>query len=732
MVKNLSIFFPLYNEEGNVREDVKKAVKVLEELNLEYEIILIDDGSKDKTGEIAEQIAKENPRVRVIHHQKNLGYGEALKSGFYNAKYDTIVYTDGDGQFDFSEVDKFLEKISDLPAGRQGHDLVIGYRIKRKDPFFRILFKRGWKLSLLTFFGLTFKDVDCGFKMVRRKVLEKIPRLESTRGAMINAELVIKAKKYGFKVGQVGVNHYPRLSGKPTGASLKVITRSYLDLLKLWWKLKDQKSLFVVLVLILILASFLRFYRLDEYMTFLGDEGRDAIIVKDIITFKNFPLIGPPTSVGNIYLGPLYYYMMAASMVFTLSPVAAAGMDALIGVLTVYLIYYLSKAWFGKVSGLIAAYLYAISPVTIIYSRSSWNPNPTPFFSLLAILGLYKARTSGNYLWLILTGICAAAALQMHYLALILLPILGVSWIKELLYLKRLTEGKFFWRGTILGIISFLLLMSPLLIFDLKHDFLNYKAVTSLLTNRESVGFNILETLSKIAPIYNNNLVGRYITGEVLILTPAISILILLPIFWTGILMYRKKDFNWGLWMLNNWLLIGILGLTFYKNEIYDHYLNFLNPAPFLLLGSLISFNFGKYKKWILTGMVILVSVLTIVNFDKSPLKDPPNNQLKRTQEVARFIIAQSQNRSFNFALLAQNNYDSAYQFYLDQYGHKPKKLPLEKTSQLFVVCEDKVCDPIYSPKYEIAAFGWTLVEKRWEVNGLTVYKLVQNPKEFQ
>ena len=354
---------------------VKKAIDVLEKLKLEYEIILVNDGSTDGTKEKTEKLAKENPRIKAINHPKNLGYGEALKSGFYNAKYDTIVYTDGDGQFDFSEVTKFLEKIKD-------YDLVIGYRIKRQDPFFRILFNKGWKLSLLAFFGLTLKDVDCGFKMIRKSVLEKIPHLESSRGAMINAELAIKAKKYGFKVTQTGVNHYPRLSGKPTGAGIKVIVKSFLDLLRLWWKLKDQKILFIALVGVLALAAFLRFYKIEEYMIFLGDEGRDAIIVKDMIDKWHFPLIGPPTSVGNIYLGPLYYYMMLPPMVLTnFNPVSASVMVAMIGVATVFLVYYLGKTWFGRGAGLLAAYLYAISPVTINYSRFSRNPNPTFFYS---------------------------------------------------------------------------------------------------------------------------------------------------------------------------------------------------------------------------------------------------------------------------------------------------------------------------------------------------------------
>lgn len=723
MIKNLSVFFPLFNEEGNVEATVKKAVDVLEKLKLEYEIILVNDGSTDGTKTVAEQLSRANPRIRVINHQKNLGYGEALKSGFYNAKYDTIVYTDGDGQFDFSEVTKFLEKIED-------YDLVLGYRIKRQDPFFRIVFKKGWKLSLWIMFGLTLKDVDCGFKMVKKEVLQKIPRLESQRGAMINAELAISTQKAGFKITQLGVNHYPRLSGKPTGASLKVIFKSFLDLVRLWWKFKQQKQLFILLVGILILAAFLRFYKIEDYMLFLGDEGRDALIVREIVEGRHFPLIGPPTSVGNIYLGPLYYYMMAVPMfIFNLNPLSAAGMNALIGVLTVYLIYILGNLWFGREAGLVSAFLYAISPVTINYSRFSWNPNSTPFFALLAILGLSKAHYSKDYRWLILTGVAAAAALQMHYLALILIPVLAVGWIK--LYARSIDKGSFFGGATFLSILAFLLLMSPLLIFDLRHNFLNLKAVSALFFGSESaLEFNIFDNLNKIVPIYNFSLVGRHLSGENPFLTPAVSLLILTPLFYTGYLIYKKRPFNYGLWVLNNWLLLGLLGLTFYKQEIFDHYLGFLNPVPFLLFGSLISFKLPgtNLKKIYLLFIIVLTMILSVVNFQKNPLQYPPNKQLERSQKVAKFVIEKSGEEDFNFALLSENNYDSAYVFYLEKYGHKPKIVPQEKTEQLFVVCEDQFCDPTHNAKYEVAAFGMSKIDWMEEFSGVKIYRLIPNP----
>jgi len=229
-IKSLSVFFPCYNEAGNIENTTEKAIKILNDLKIEYEILIINDGSTDTTLKVAKNLENKYPQVKVID-QPNGGSGMALRAGFENSQYDTIVYNDGDGQFDFSEVSKFIEQLS-------SSDLIIGYRISRQDPFFRLLFAKGWALALFLFFGLNLKDVDCGFKMVKKEVLKTIPKLESTRGGMINAELAIKTKKFGFNISQVGVHHYPRQAGVPTGANLDVIITSFKEVFKLWWKLR--------------------------------------------------------------------------------------------------------------------------------------------------------------------------------------------------------------------------------------------------------------------------------------------------------------------------------------------------------------------------------------------------------------------------------------------------------------------------------------------------------------
>lgn len=224
-VKNLSLFFPAYNEAGNIKRTVEKATPVLKEVAYQYEIIVIDDGSIDGTDTVVRQLIRKNPALKLIRHEKNFGYGAALISGFKDSQYDLVVFNDGDGQFDFSEIKKFLPSI-------KNNDLVIGYRKKRADPFFRILIQFLLQIWALGFFGLKFKDIDCGFKLIKKEALKKIWPLKS-QGAMISTEILYKAKKFGLKIGEVPVSHYPRKIGKQTGGNLRVILKAVKETIDL-------------------------------------------------------------------------------------------------------------------------------------------------------------------------------------------------------------------------------------------------------------------------------------------------------------------------------------------------------------------------------------------------------------------------------------------------------------------------------------------------------------------
>jgi glycosyltransferase involved in cell wall biosynthesis len=221
---SITVFFPCYNEQGNVAKVVEQADAVLREIGADYEIIVVDDGSADDTGRIADQIAAANKRVRVVHHEHNQGYGAALQSGLRSAAKDLVFYSDGDGQFDLAELPPLLPLI-------QRYDIVIGYRINRQDNWSRKIM--GWLWTQLTclLFSMKVRDVDCAFKLFKRDIFNHI-KMEST-GALISTEILARASLAGYTIAQRGVHHRPRTAGRQTGANLKVIARAFVELLKL-------------------------------------------------------------------------------------------------------------------------------------------------------------------------------------------------------------------------------------------------------------------------------------------------------------------------------------------------------------------------------------------------------------------------------------------------------------------------------------------------------------------
>lgn len=233
LLDELTVFFPCYNEGKNILNTYNRALPVLKEIAKKWEIILIDDGSKDDTASVLLNIQQQYPnQIKIITHQPNRGYGAALKSGLYQAKYQWIAFTDADGQFDFSEIKNFITQQQTTKS-----DIVIGYYLSRQVSKTVILTSKIWELIVNLLFGLHVTDIDCGFKLINKRVIDTISKLEAERGAFISSEFLIKAKKSGFKITEIGVHHYPRTEGKATGRNFKVILKSFSDLFRLWIKI---------------------------------------------------------------------------------------------------------------------------------------------------------------------------------------------------------------------------------------------------------------------------------------------------------------------------------------------------------------------------------------------------------------------------------------------------------------------------------------------------------------
>jgi glycosyltransferase involved in cell wall biosynthesis len=230
-VERLSYFFPAHNEAPNVEALVVEALEALPDLAAEFEVIVVDDGSRDETGAIADRLAAEHPDVvRAVHHETNLGYGAALRSGLRAARYDLVCFTDGDRQFRVADLGRLLDVLG------PDVDVVAGYRIRRADPLVRTIYARLYRLANRIFFGLGVRDIDCACKLFRRRALEGL-RVESG-GAFFSAELLVKLRASGRRIVEVGVPHYPRTAGSPTGARPSVIGRAVKDFwllrLRLW------------------------------------------------------------------------------------------------------------------------------------------------------------------------------------------------------------------------------------------------------------------------------------------------------------------------------------------------------------------------------------------------------------------------------------------------------------------------------------------------------------------
>ncbi len=232
-VPRLSYFFPAHNEEANLRGLVAEALATLPTLAETWEIVIVNDGSRDETGAIADELTAAHPGlVRAVHHPTNLGYGAALLSGFRASRHDLVAFTDGDRQFRVADVGRLTERLAagDVP------DVVVGYRIKRADPLVRTLYAKAYRFANLVWFGLRVRDVDCACKLFRREALDGIA-VESG-GAFFSAELLIKLRAAGRTVVEVGVPHHPRTAGSPTGAKPSVVLRAVRDFwllrLRMW------------------------------------------------------------------------------------------------------------------------------------------------------------------------------------------------------------------------------------------------------------------------------------------------------------------------------------------------------------------------------------------------------------------------------------------------------------------------------------------------------------------
>lgn len=496
-------------------------------------------------------------------------------------------------------------------------------------------------------------------------------------------------------------------------------------------KFKKQNSKLVrlfpylLLGLILLIGAFFRLYRIREYLTFLGDEGRDVLVVKRLLVDRKFTLLGPITSVGSLYMGPVYYYMMAPFLLISgFDPVGPAVMVAILSIATIALLYLLTREFFSEYAAICASLLYAISPLPIMYGRASWNPNVVPFFAILLIYGLLQSCLKEKTKWLIVVGFSLGILIQLHYVTFLFLPIVIIALFT---YRKKLRMKDFVW-----GLVAFLAGYSPFLVFELRHGFVNSMgAVRFLLQQRTEATGGLASVWSTVTDVAVR-IFWRLVVIQSAELAKAFMVLIAAIMF---IIFKREKGNTFdrrALSILLLWFGVGIVSFGIYRGVIYDYYFGSLFPFPFIISG--ISLWYLSMKGTIAKIVSISLLVLFVFfNFYHSPHKIPPSNLLKNTETAARFVYDQVGVNPYNFALIAGKNSDHAYRYFLEVWGKKPVVIENPEldpnrnsvTGQLFVICEEEVCQPLGHPLWEIAGFGRGQIAAQWEVSTVRIFKLV-------
>lgn len=466
--------------------------------------------------------------------------------------------------------------------------------------------------------------------------------------------------------------------------------------------------------LVLISAIILRYYKLDSFATFLGDQGRDAIAMKRILTFEHFPAIGPVTSVGQVYLGPFYYYFMAPWLLFFgFDPIGPAFGIAFLSIAFLILQFFMVKDLFDSKTALVSCALTGFSAVMIDFSRYSWNPNLLPYFSFFAVYLIVKTVQENKLIYPLLLGAVLSLSIQLHYLALFLLPITGVVVIfyffnRRLVFFDAI-------RRLVVFTVSFVIFFSPLIFFEFRHDFLNTRSFIVFFSSSNNVSENLLQSAAHSLLFFNSymflNEFGKFF-----------SFVVLSALFFVTVFNYKKHQ---PAAILSFATLMLFIGISLYSGPKYPHYFTPVYVLFIVFLSYFLSHVFSFRFGWFL--IVVFLAVFTLQQNKKYIFfKDTGSYQIKKAKTISRFIYDNTTESKYVITALPESYGDSVYRYFLEVWGRRPIDLESKKTGEeLFVVC-DKPCRPIGNPLWIIANFAPNKIVLTKQIEDTTVYKLTR------
>lgn len=477
-------------------------------------------------------------------------------------------------------------------------------------------------------------------------------------------------------------------------------------------KLLTKKN--ILLLFLFFVASVLRFYNLENTAMFLGDQGRDAIIVKRIVKLEHFPAIGPPSSIGQVYLGPFYYYLIAPFLlIFNFNPVGLAFAVGFYSLLLSLIIYVMLKNLVQEKTRIIFLFFLLFSPILIEFSRFSWNPNLLPYFSFLSSIVFVKLIKNLSFKNAFVFGSLIALTLQLHYSFLFILPsFLFGTLLKIIKDIKEKKSTSELAKISLFAFLGFLLFISPLIIFDLRHNFLNLRNFIKLAketsTEKTSIFFNFSTAFKNFSEFSFSKNIPTQIS----------LILSLLIIIWGAF----KKDF---LQKILFWQIMFIfLAISYFNFRPIPHYFGSIYLSFYFLLSELLR---KIYKK---NFFLLLISLFLLwLPSYKNLLSTPETPQIKLAKETAQKILPLTTEK---YQLIALPPYESTnpFRYFLEIWNKKPlEENSSEIGDSLIVVCYSQCPDILANPQWQIASFPNKKIDKIVKFKNFTIVKIINEKK---
>jgi 4-amino-4-deoxy-L-arabinose transferase-like glycosyltransferase len=486
------------------------------------------------------------------------------------------------------------------------------------------------------------------------------------------------------------------------------MSKSFTSFLKKNW----------LIIFFILIGAWLRLYRIEASLQFLGDQGRDALVMRRMLVDHDLPFIGPVTSVGGFYLGPLYYYLMAPFLwLANYNPVGPAIATAFIGILTLPVLYLVARTMLSETTAKLATLLYAVAAIPVIQTRSAWNPNPMPLAALGIVFGFYQALTTRRAKWLLLSGLSLGTALQLHYMIVFLAPFL--LWQLVLVWRRKsLRPFLIYWFAVVI------LMMFPLILFEFKNRFLNYHGLVEFLSKNDYASINLWQKFLDLRGRSEQAIgmllgFGRSFSQ----VRSWITRLVWVP----ALMIFFNKKTSFGLRTIIVWLLLTIVSIVFYRGNIYPYYLGFIFPAVFLVVAELLSRLKGI---WLSFGIAFLI-IFAVFNFKLLRATIMENGNLASVKKTTDFIkadVIKSGYQNYNVALIdgTKDYRASSFRYFLELTS--PKPLDYDQYPQaevLYVVSPYHQSDLLSFSIWEIESLKPAEQTAAWEfVGSENIYKI--------